>query len=257
MTQFHALILALVEGLTEFLPISSTGHMILTAELLRLQQTEFLKSFEIIIQLGAILAVLFVYWKKILYNHKIWKQILAAFIPTAVIGFILYKFIKTVLFGNPTVVLVALLVGGIVMILLDRRHNEKNARITSIEEMSVKDAVFIGLCQSISVVPGVSRAAATIIGGLLRGTKREVAVEFSFLLAIPTMMAATGLDILKSDLQFSNNEIMLLATGFIGSFIVALLAVKLFLKYIQSHTFFVFGVYRIFLAIVFWIFFLN
>ncbi len=250
----QALIFSIVEGLSEFLPISSTGHLVLASELLDIPQTEFVKSFEIIIQLGAILAIVALYAKTLLTNKAVWLRILTAFLPTAVVGLTLYRFIKDFLIGNTTVTLAALFLGGIALIILELVHRENKAHAEKIEDLSLKQSFLIGVCQSLSVIPGVSRAAATIIGGLFLGAKRKTAVEFSFLLAVPTMFSATGLDLLKSDFAFSGEEYLLLLTGFLGSFIIAIFAVKFLLKFVQNHTFIPFGVYRIILALLFWIF---
>lgn len=250
----QALILSVVEGISEFLPISSTGHLILTTDLLNIPQTEFVKSFEIIIQLGAILSVIVLYWKQLVTSKTLSLKVLAAFLPTAVIGFVLYDFVKAVLLGNTAITLWALFLGGIVLIVIEKFYKEQPHHIEKLETMSYKKAALIGLTQSISMIPGVSRSAATIFGGLFVGLKRKAAVEFSFLLAIPTMAAATGLDLVKTNFSFSGQEWGILAVGFVGSFITALLAVKYFIKYIERHTFVAFGVYRIVLAILFWVF---
>lgn len=250
----QAIILAIVEGITEFLPISSTGHLVLTAELLKIPQTEFVKSFEVIIQLGAILAVVLIYFKRLLTSRKLWPIIALAFIPTAIVGFTLYPIIKGVLLGNPQVTLWALFLGGIALIVWERFYKEQPHHINDVEKLSYKKALLVGVFQSMSVVPGVSRAASTIIGGLTVGLTRKAAVEMSFFLAIPTMVAATGLDLIRSEFSFSANEWMILAVGFIGAFITALFAVKFFLRYIANHTFVAFGLYRILLAVVFWLF---
>ncbi len=253
MDVLSALILSLVEGVSEFLPISSTGHLVLTAELLKIPQTEFVKSFEIIIQLGAIMAVVVLYWRDLLTNLETMKRIVAAFIPTSIIGLILYKFIKESLLGNDAVTLWALALGGLVMIGLELMYKEKEHHIDDTEKLSYKNAVLIGVAQSLSVIPGVSRSAATIIGGLFLGLKREAAVRFSFLLAVPTMMAATGLDLVKTQMSFSSEELMILAIGFIGSFIVALAAVTLFIKFVQKNNLIPFGIYRIVVSFLFWL----
>lgn len=252
MNYFDALILSAIEGITEFLPISSTGHLVLTAQILKIPQTDFLKSFEIIIQLGAIFAIIFLYWKTLITNKKIWERILAAFIPTAIFGFALYKVIKLFLLGNTFITLAALFFGGIFLILFELIYKEKDHHEEKIEEISLKTAFLIGVCQSVSMIPGISRSAATIIGGLLLGVKRKTAVEFSFLLAIPTMFAASGLEIIKTNFSFTSYEYSLLTVGFLGSFFVAILVVKLFLYYIQKHNFIPFGIYRIALTILFW-----
>ena len=249
----QAIILSIVEGISEFLPISSTGHLILASEILKISQTEFVKSFEVIIQLGAILAVVVLYGKRLLENKKLWPKIFAAFVPTAIVGFILYKLIKQFLLGNTAVTLWALLIGGIILLFIERFYKEQPHHLDKAENLSYKKAFLIGLIQSISVIPGVSRSASTILGGLFVGLKRKTAVEFSFFLAIPTMAAATGLDLLKSGFSFSATEWEILAVGFVGTFLTALLAVKYFLRYIEHHTFVGFGIYRIIVAILFWL----
>lgn len=248
----HSIILGSVEGLTEFLPISSTGHLILASNLLKIAQTDFVKSFEIFIQLGAILAVVSLYFKDFL-NIKKWPPIIIAFIPTGIIGFILYKFIKTFLLGNTMVVLASLLIGGILLILIEYLHKEKDGSVETLENITYKQAFLIGTIQSLSVIPGVSRSAASIIGGMLLGLKRKTAVEFSFVLAVPTMIAASGLDLIKSHQTFTANQYQILVIGFITSFIVAIIAIKFLLKFVQTHTFIPFGIYRIIVAILFWI----
>lgn len=253
MNFFHSIVLGIVEGVTEFLPISSTGHMILTADMLGLAKTDFLSSFEVCIQLGAILAVVILYAKRILTQFKLIKILLTAFLPTAVIGLSLYGFIKAYLLNNTAVVLWALLAGGVVIILFERFYKEKPEAVSEVENISYKQAFIIGVVQSVAVIPGVSRAAATIIGGLSLGLKRRTIVEFSFLLAIPTMLAATGLDLLKTGTSFSGSEWGMLATGFSVSFVVAFFSVKWLLKFIQKNSFTYFGYYRIILAIVFWL----
>lgn len=248
------IILSIVEGLSEFLPISSTGHLVLASDLLGIPQTEFIKSFEIIIQLGAILAIVVLYAKTLLTNKDVWLRILTAFLPTAVVGLTLYRFIKDFLIGNTLVTLSALFLGGIALIALELVYKEKKSHTDKIEDLRLKQSFLIGLIQSLSIIPGVSRAAATIVGGMFLGLKRTTAVEFSFLLAIPTMAAATGLDLIKSEFAFSPEELVLLLVGFAGSFLVAIFAVKFLLKFIQNNTFIPFGIYRIILAILFWFF---
>jgi undecaprenyl-diphosphatase len=255
MTILQTLILSIVEGITEFLPISSTGHLILVSKLLNVPQTEFVKSFEIIIQLGAIMAVVVLYFRKLIGNKKLYPKILAAFLPSAVIGFILYKFIKQYLIGNPQIVLLSLFLGGILLIILEKLlAGIKIKNDLTIEQLGTKQCLLIGLSQAVSMIPGVSRAAATIIGGMAVGLSRQNAVEFSFLLAIPTMAAATGLDLLKSYKYFSGQDIKMLVIGFVLSFISAKIAVKWLIKFMKNHSLAAFGVYRIALAIAFWIF---
>ncbi|MCF7865736.1 MAG: undecaprenyl-diphosphate phosphatase [Candidatus Pacebacteria bacterium] len=255
MTYLDALILGIVEGITEFLPVSSTGHMILVSSLLQIGEDSFTKSFEIIIQLGAILAVVFVYRKKIFSNFALMYKVFLAFLPTAVIGLALYSVVKRYLLGNVYVVIASLFFGGIIIWLFEKKNMKGMvAQVdTDLVESSVtvKQALYIGLFQSIAIVPGVSRSAATIIGGQMLGLSRKVIVEFSFLLAIPVMLAATALDVYKHHDSFVGNQLEMLSIGFITAFFVALLAIKTFLAYIQKHSFAAFGVYRIVLAIVF------
>lgn len=254
MTLFNSIILSAVEGITEFLPISSTGHLILTSNILSIAQTDYVKDFTIIIQLGAIFAVIFLYSKKLLTNKNIWMRIIVAFLPTAIVGLVLYKLIRYFLLGNTYVTLLALFFGGIALIILELLYKEKEHHIEKIEDMSFKNAFLIGVFQSLAVVPGVSRSAATIVGGLFLGTKRKTAVEFSFLLAIPTMFAASGLDILKSNFfSYTSDQYFFLFVGFIGSFIVAIITIKFFLDFIKNHTFIPFGIYRIIVAILFFL----
>ena len=253
MNLIQTAILSIVEGITEFLPISSTGHLILVSKLLNLPQTEFVKSFEIIIQLGAIMAVVVLYFKKLIDNKKLFPKVLTAFIPSAIIGFVLYKFIKQYLIGNPQIVLISLFIGGILLIILEKILVKiKIKNYLEIEELGLKSCLLIGLSQTVSMIPGVSRAAATIIGGMSVGLSRQSAVEFSFLLAVPTMAAATGLDLLKSYQYFSSQDIKMLTLGFIISFISAKIAVEWLIKFMKNHSLAAFGVYRIALALLFW-----
>ncbi len=251
MTILHAVILGIIEGVTEFLPISSTGHLILTSHFLKLPSSEFIKNFEIVIQLGAILAVVVLYAKKLLLNRQILSQVVAAFIPTAVVGFVLYKIIKQFLLGNEVVVLWALFIGGVLLIIFEYFHNAPDNGGKVLENLSYRDSFIIGLFQSLAVVPGVSRAAATIVGGLILGYQRKQIVEFSFLLAVPTMLAASALDMYKSAGVFSGAEFGTLAIGFIVSFFTALIAIKWLLAFIKTHNFIWFGIYRIMIALVF------
>lgn len=249
MNVIQAIILGLVEGITEFLPVSSTGHMILVSNLLGITQTDFVKSFEIIIQLGAILAVVVFYARKIVTQKELILPVLLGFVPTAIIGVIAYRFVKTYLLGNSSVVIGSLLVGGIIMIAVERWIVPSRNR-RSRPFISGRDAILIGLFQALAIIPGVSRSAATIIGGLLLGVRRENIVEFSFLLAIPTMAAATGLDLMSNASLFSPSQAGLLAIGFVVSFVTALGSIRFLLHYIKMHDFAAFGVYRIVVAVI-------
>lgn len=249
-----SVILGIVEGFSEFLPISSTGHLILTGRLLGLEESEFVKSFEIAIQLGAILSVVVLYWRTLLVDREVIKRVAVSFLPTGIIGFVLYKLIKTVLLGSSTVVLWSLLIGGIVIIFFERFHKEKEGATGELAEMTYRQAFLIGVFQSLAVIPGVSRSAATIIGGLILDMKRRTIVEFSFLLAVPTMLAATAYDLYKNGANFSLAEYHLLVIGFVTAFVVALLSIKFLIRFVQTHTFIAFGVYRIALVIVWFVF---
>jgi undecaprenyl-diphosphatase len=248
-TFFDAILLGIVEGLTEFLPISSTAHLILFADLLRLPDSDFLKSFEIAVQSGAILAVVCLYFKKFL-DPAILKRLLIAFVPTGVVGLLLYGSVKEYLLDNTAVVLGALALGGILLIIFEKLHSE-TALAGELHGITYKQCVALGLFQSVAIVPGVSRAAATIVGGLLLQIPRRVIVEFSFLLAVPTMIAATGLDLVQSAGAFHPSQFGLLAVGFITSFVVAILGIRWLLGYIKKHDFTWFGVYRIALSLLF------
>jgi undecaprenyl-diphosphatase len=252
MDLLQVLIFGVVEGITEFLPVSSTGHLMLTAKLLHISQSEFIKSFEISIQLGAIISVVVLYWPRLSKGVDIWKKLFVAFIPAAVIGAFLYKLIKKYLLGNNDVVLWSLFLGGIFLIIFELLHREKDSHTDELASVSYPQALFIGFFQCLAMVPGVSRSAATIVGGLAAGLKRKTIVEFSFLLAIPTMLAAVVLDLYKSAHIFKSGQFLTLALGFIVSFLVALAAIKFLLAFIKHHSFISFGVYRIFIALVFW-----
>lgn len=250
MNLWTAIILGIIEGITEFLPISSTGHMILASDLMGLEHTEFLKSFEIAIQVGAISSVVFLYWRLLLVDVEVIKRVALAFLPTGILGLTLYRVVKSYLLGSAAVVLWSLFLGGLFLIVFEYWHREEDDAAGEIRRMSYRTAVIIGLFQSVAMVPGVSRSASTIIGGLILGLKRKTIVEFSFLLAVPTMLAATVYDLLKSAPGMTVGQVDLLAAGFITAFIVALLSIKFLLRFIQTHTFIPFGVYRIALVAV-------
>jgi undecaprenyl-diphosphatase len=250
MSPLHALILGVVEGITEFLPISSTAHLILTSRLLHIADSEFVKSFEIIIQLGAILSVVVLYWSKF-WNWDVLKKLVVAVIPTGVIGLTVYKALKVYLLGNVTVVLLALFIGGIALIIFERFNSVADTDV-DFAEITYRKAFLIGLFQSIAIIPGVSRSAATIVGGSLIGISKRTIVEFSFMLAVPTMLAATGLELVKSRAALAGNFGML-AVGFVVSFITAIVAIKWLIGYIKTRDFSAFGWYRIVLAVVYFL----
>lgn len=260
MTIFHSLILGIIEGLTEFLPISSTAHLILVGEWLKIPNSEFLKNFNISIQLGAILAIVILYWKKIWSDWNLIKKIATAFIPTAFIGLALYKIVKNYLMDNNLIIAGALILGGLILIIFEKYYCQKNPTVLESVglppaglSISYKQSLIIGLFQSLAIIPGVSRAAATIIGGLNLGIKRQDIVEFSFLLAIPTMAGATGLDLYKSRaalVGLNGQDLTVWGLGFAISFFTAIIGVKFFLKFIQKNNFIPFGWYRIGLGII-------
>lgn len=252
----QAIILGIVEGLTEFLPISSTGHLILASEILHIPQSEFLTSFQIVIQLGAILAVVALYWRRLFLEWEVMKRIMVALLPALGIGFLFYSFIRTLLTSELTVV-VALGIGGIILIAFEYVRKGRDGTIENIASLPYRTAFFIGFFQAISVIPGVSRSGATLLGGLSLGLSRKAIVEFSFLLAAPTMLAATSLDLLKHGAAFSSADFSLLFGGFIVAFLVALFAMKGFLRFIESHSLMAFGVYRILVAVLFFLFVLK
>jgi len=251
---WHAAVLGVVEGISEFLPISSTGHLILSSRLLGIVQSDFMKMFEIVIQLGAIASVVVLYRKRLFTSRASIARVALAFLPTAVVGFALYAFIKRFLLGEERIVLFSLFFVGLLLVLFEFFHKEKEDAVSDIESISYKDAFRIGLFQSLAVVPGVSRSGATILGGMLLGISRRTIVEFSFLLAVPTMCAAAGFDILKNYEVLSSANLPFLAVGFIVSFVVALLSIRLLLSFIEKHTFVPFGIYRMALAVLFWLF---
>jgi undecaprenyl-diphosphatase len=253
MTYLDALILGIVEGLTEFLPISSTGHLMIAQELLQIPKDNFATTFNIVIQLGAIGAVALLYWRALLVDRETMKRVLAAFLPTAIIGFIVYQLVKDYLLKSIPAVLWAFAVGGVILILFERLHSEKRGGIDSVRRISYWRAVVIGLFQAVAMVPGVSRSAATVVGGMALGVGRATIVEFSFLLAVPTMAAATAYDLYKSAGSMSLEHFELLAVGFVTSFVVALIAIGWLLRFVKTHTFEAFGAYRILAAGVFFL----
>lgn len=250
MSLLDALILGIIEGITEFLPVSSTAHLVLAGRLLGHADSAFAKSFDIIIQFGAILSVVALYWKKF-WHWDVLKKLAIAFVPTGIIGMTVYRVLKEHLLGNVTVILAALVIGGIALIAFDRSKPAANEAI-DFSEISYRRALLIGLFQSIAIVPGVSRSAATIVGGSLIGISRRTIVEFSFMLAVPTMLAATAYDLYKSQDALSGNY-GALAVGFVVSFVTAIVAIKSFLAFIKKRSFATFGWYRILLAAVYWL----
>jgi len=279
MTILDAIILGLVEGITEFLPISSTGHMDLTADLLHgpgFLQIPFVKTFIIVVQLGAILAAAVLYWRRLLLDRRTLSLTILAFVPTGVLGFVLYKAVKSFL-ENPAIVVASFFVGGILLIAIETWLRGRDApgrpdaarpdpvppagarrrgivtAVHRVDQISYAQALIIGTCQALSMIPGVSRSAATIMTGLILGIDRKTIVEFSFILAIPTMVVASGYEIYKTHAEMTFGQFHVLATGFVVAFVLAILAIKFLLRFVQTHTFNAFGVYRILAAIAFWL----
>ncbi|HPU92397.1 MAG TPA: undecaprenyl-diphosphatase UppP [bacterium] len=250
MDWWQALILGAVEGITEFLPISSTAHLRLFSEWLGIVNSDFSKSFDIFIQLGAILAVLAVYLKTLYRQPKIILKLIAAFIPTGIIGLLAYPLVKSQFMDSFWLIASALGLGGLFLIWFERYYHKKKVKSGGLEQISYQQACLIGLCQALAIIPGISRSAATIVGGLALGLKRSTIVEFSFLLALPTMLAATGLDLVKSTWSFGRPEIIALSIGLVMAFITAWLSVKWLLRFIERHNFRSFGWYRLALAII-------
>ena len=254
-----AIILGIVEGITEFLPISSTGHLIIVNRWISFGEA-FTQMFDVVIQLGAILAVVVYFWKALWpfgedkarngAKWDMWKKVIVAVVPALLLGKLFGDVIEEKLF-SPLTVAVMLVLGGVVILLVDRKDH--GGKIRSIGEMGYKTALGIGLAQCIAMIPGTSRSAATIVGAMLLGTTRFLAAEFSFFLAIPTMAAASGYTLLKHGAHLTGTELGVLSVGFGVSFLVAWAVIAVFMKYIQTHDFKIFGVYRILLgALVLW-----
>lgn len=252
MSPFHALILGLLEGFTEFLPISSTAHLVVGARLLDIPSNAFLTSFVIAIQLGAIASLLVLYRRTLVSEHALMLRVLVAFLPAALVGFALYSVIKEIFLESMTIIALALFLGGIVFIVFERARKRGflPEREVGAHDMSFGKAVAIGCAQSLAVVPGVSRAGATILGGLALGLPRVEIARFSFLLAIPTMLAATGYDLLRSGGSFAFSEWHLLLIGFGAAFIAAYVSARALIHFVSTHSFEVFGWYRVCLALL-------
>ncbi len=246
MTFVDAIIIAVVEGITEFLPVSSTGHMIITQSVLGIPYTDFVKAFTINIQFGAILSVVVLYWRRFFQSVNFYLKLLVAFIPAAIIGFLLGDYIDALL-ENVVVVAISLLIGGVILLFVDKWFNNSGE---SKNDVSFGQALKIGLFQCIAMIPGVSRSAATIIGGMAQKLSRKHAAEFSFFLAVPTMFAASAYKLVKTYEVFDVSNIKLLIVGNAISFIIAMLAIRTFIGFLQKHGFKVFGYYRIVLGLI-------
>lgn len=248
MNFFHAVILGVVEGITEFLPISSTFHLIFTSKILGLKSDDFLKLFEVLIQSGAILSVVVLYLSQFKKDHGLLKNVFFSFLPTAVIGFLLHQIIKKVFFETNLLMISASFFVGLIFILVEILIKKGYLKINlPISKLSLNQALIIGLFQAVAVIPGVSRSGATILGLLLLGYNRPDAALYSFLLAIPTIIAAGAFDLLKTPLSIvvTGNHLPLLAVGFFSSFIFAYLSARWLINYLRAHTLTSFGLYRL------------
>ncbi|QOY54507.1 undecaprenyl-diphosphate phosphatase [Candidatus Sulfurimonas marisnigri] len=250
MTIFDSIILGIIEGFTEFLPISSTGHLIVASEFLGIDQNSVNKAYEVIIQFAAILAVVFNYKDKFtLKKIDLWSKVFLAFIPIGAVGFLFSSQIKELFSIN--IVAVMFIIGGIIFLIVERFFIKEQAQlIDDVEKVTVKQSLIIGFAQIFALIPGTSRAGSTIIGALLVGLSRKASAEFSFLLAFPVMSAVAAYDLLKYYKDFSDENLITLGVGFIVSFIVAYLTIKLFLAFLEKFTFVAFGIYRIIFGII-------
>lgn len=253
----QSIIMGIVEGITEFLPISSTGHMIIVGHFINFTG-DFATLFEIVIQLGAILAIVVLYWDKLWnslrnlkpgnWGFKLWSNIIVAFLPSAILGFILHKKIEAVLFGTVPVI-AALIFGGILMILIENKFRKKDS-IGKVDNIILPQAFVIGCYQCLALWPGISRSASTIMGAWIVGLNSVAAAEFSFFLAIPTMLGATALTLYKTKMIFTTIEIISLIIGFVVSFIVAVVVVDKFINFLKKKRMRVFAIYRICVSII-------
>ncbi len=250
----QSIILGIVEGATEFLPISSTGHMIVVSQWLGIAQSEENKAFEVIIQLAAILAVVANYREKFAWRYvDLWKKVVLAFIPLGVVGFLLHKQIKAMFTAD--IVAVMFIIGGVIFLIVEYFHKDKVYPVEKVEDLSYRQALWIGMAQIFALIPGTSRAGSSIIGAMLVGLSRKASAEFSFLLALPVMMAASGYDLLKHYHDFAGTNGLVLITGFVVAFLSAWLVMRLFLRFLENFTFVAFGIYRIlFGALLLWVF---
>jgi len=245
----QAIIIGIIEGFTEFLPISSTGHMIIASKFMGIEESALIKAYEVIIQFAAILAVMLIYRDKISFSKTdLWKKLFLAFLPLAGIGYIFKNQIKSLF--SVEVVAVMFIVGGIIFLVVEYYYKEEKSHTADVEAVSYKQALWVGFAQIFSLIPGTSRAGATIIGGLLTGMDRKTSAEFSFLLAIPVMAAVSGYDLLKHYQDFADANWSAFVIGFIVAFAVAYLTIKLFLAFLQRFTFVPFGIYRILFGII-------
>ena len=252
MTLFDAVVLGIIEGITEFLPVSSTAHLILASEMLGVEQGRFATAFEIIIQIAPIFSVMLIYAERLFQSLHLWFKLLIAFVPTGFVGLFFHKQIEALFAANSTVALMILT--GFAFLAIEYFYREKEHAVGDLEAVSFKQAIGVGLFQVLALVPGISRSGVTILGAMLIGLKRDTAMSFSFLLAIPTMGAASGYMLLKEYSALSFGHMELLAAGFIISFVVGWIAVKAFLAIVSRYSFTPFGIYLIASGLLFGIF---
>lgn len=252
MNLIYSLVLGIVEGVTEFLPISSTAHLILTSKIMNMPQTDFMKFFEVFIQSGAILAVVVIYLEYARKNIEVMKKVVVSFIPTAIVGFLLHKMIKEVFFESEGLIVGAMLVVGLVFILIEYLVKKKRLKLSrSLGGMSYLDSIVVGLGQALAVVPGVSRAGIVMVFMMLKGYRRDESAIYSFLLAVPTILAASGYDLIKTDPAVITNadNLPFLVIGFVTSFVTAYISVKWLIGYLKKKTLVGFGIYRVILSL--------
>lgn len=246
---YQAIILGIIEGITEFLPISSTGHLIVASEALGLVQSETNTAFEVIIQLAAILAVVANYKEKFSFRYlDLWAKVIIAFLPLAIIGFIFKDQIKSLF--SVEIVAIMFIVGGVIFLVIEYFQKDRVPKTQSVEDISYTQAIWIGIAQAFALIPGTSRAGSTIIGALLVGMSRKASAEFSFLVALPVMATVSGYDLLKHYKDFTGDLLPVLLAGFVTSFLVAWVVMKLFIKFLERFTFNAFGIYRILFGVI-------
>ncbi len=252
MTLIDSIVLGVVEGVTEFLPVSSTAHLVLASSLLKIEQDDFLNAFNIIIQIAPIFSVLLIYFERLFQTWTLWFKLALAFVPTGIVGLLFHDQIEALF--NPTFAVILMIGTGIAFIVIERFYTEKEHHVDDLDDVTYTQALWVGVSQVFALVPGISRSGSTILGGMLAGLKRDVAMGFSFLLAIPTMTAASGYALYKEYSSLSGNDTLLLGIGFAVSFVVGYLAIKGFLAIVSRYSFVPFGWYLIATGLVFGMF---
>ncbi len=252
MSIFHAIILGIVEGILEFLPVSAAGNLTLVGKAMGIPSSDFIKIYEIVMQLGAVCAVLILYTKRLLIDFQTLKKVIYAFIPTGILGLIVYKPVKHYLLYNDKITVISLIIGGLIIIAVELF--KKKPTIKNIDQLSIKKSVLLGFIQALAFIPGVSRSGATIVGGILLGLDRKTAVEFSFLLAIPTILSAGSYALIKDHAYISHSDFIAMGVSFFTALVFAVISVKTFLRFISTNNLMVFGFYRILVGVAYLIF---